>query len=113
MVALPGRLKALAMGGTQRSPLLPDVPTFAELGYPDAGTLSWFGLFVPAGVPNTIVTRVASDVAQTLVDPEFRAQAVARGFNPTASNPQEFAAFLKQDSARAAKAIKISGTKVE
>ncbi len=109
-----GRLKALAISGTQRSPLLPDVPTFAELGYPDAGAVSYFALFFPADVPNTVVTRVASDVAQIVVDPEFRAKADARGFNPpTTSNPQEFAAFLKQYDALAAKAVKISGAKVE
>ena len=46
-----GRIKAIAIGGTQRSPLLPQVPTFSELGYPEVETHAWFGFFVPAGSP--------------------------------------------------------------
>src|SRR5919106_743647 len=52
-----GRIKALATGGDKRSPLLPQVPTFAELGYPEVETHAWFGLFLPAGAPKEAVTK--------------------------------------------------------
>src|SRR5436190_19535911 len=53
-----GRIKALAIGGAQRSPLFPQVPTFAELGYPEVETHAWFGLFMPAGAPREAVARL-------------------------------------------------------
>ena len=54
-----GRIKALAIGGAQRSPLFPQVPTFAELGYPEVETHAWFGLFMPAGAPREAGTRAS------------------------------------------------------
>src|SRR3954468_12425569 len=71
-----GRIKALAIGGPQRSPLLPEVPTFAELGYPEVETHAWFGLFMPAGSPphlqNEAVERIYRDTKQILDQPDFR-----------------------------------------
>src|SRR6185295_3939109 len=67
-----GRIKAIAIGGAQRSPLLPQVPTFAELGFPEVETHAWFGLFMPAGSPRVAVTRIHSDTRAILQDPEFR-----------------------------------------
>ena len=61
-----GRLKALAIGGGARSPLMPEVPTFAEQGYPEVETHAWFGLFVPAGSPRVGVDRIQRDVAAVL-----------------------------------------------
>src|SRR5512134_1543087 len=64
-----GRIKALAIGGPQRSPLFPQVPTFAELGYPEVETHAWFGLFVPAGSPREAVSKIHADVKRILEDP--------------------------------------------
>src|SRR5919106_3146210 len=66
-----GRIKALAIGGARRSPLLPEVPTFAELGYPEVETHAWFGLFVPAGSPGPAVGRIYQDVKKLLNEPDF------------------------------------------
>src|SRR4051794_25458556 len=67
-----GRIKALAIGGAKRSPLFPEVPTFAELGYPEVETHAWFGLFLPAGSPKEAVSRIYLDTKKILEEPEFR-----------------------------------------
>jgi tripartite-type tricarboxylate transporter receptor subunit TctC len=109
-----GRIKALAIGGPQRSPLFPQVPTFAELGYPEVETHAWFGLFLPAGSPREAVARIYNDTRKILEDPEFRQkQLVARGYDVVGSSPEEFAAYIRQDSESRARAVKISGAKAE
>ena len=109
-----GKLKALAIGGKTRLALLPDVPTFAESGFPDVPANAWFGLFVPAGTPRDIVMKLQAEVTRILKDPEFaQKEIIAKGYEVVASTPEEFAAFLVTDSARNARAVKISGAKAE
>ncbi len=109
-----GRIKALAIGGRARSPLLPNVPTFAELGFPEVETHAWFGLFLPAGSPQAAVERIYADTKKILDEPEFRAkQLVAKGYEVVGSAPQEFAAYIRKDSEGRARAVKISGAKAE
>ena len=109
-----GRLKALAIGGPKRSPLMPDVPTFAEQGYPEVETHAWFGLFVPAGTPRVAVDRIYRDVAAILNEPGFREkEVVQKGYDLVASSPQAFAAFIVRDREARGQAVKISGAKAE
>ncbi|HZQ73162.1 MAG TPA: tripartite tricarboxylate transporter substrate binding protein [Burkholderiales bacterium] len=109
-----GRIKALAIGGAKRSPLLPQVPTFAELGYPEVETHAWFGLFFPAGSPPGAVARLYAGTKQILEDPEFREkQLVEKGYEVVGSPPAEFAAYIEKDSASRARAVRISGAKAE
>jgi tripartite-type tricarboxylate transporter receptor subunit TctC len=109
-----GRLKALAIGGPRRSPLMPDVPTFAEQGYPEVETHAWFGLFVPAGTPRATVDRIYRDVAAILIEPGFREkEVVQKGYDLVASSPEEFAAFIVRDREARGRAVKISGAKAE
>jgi tripartite-type tricarboxylate transporter receptor subunit TctC len=109
-----GRIKALAIGGSQRSALFPQVPTFTELGYPEVETHAWFGLFVPAGSPREAVTRIYQDTKRILDDPEFRQkQLIDRGYEVVGSSPEEFSSYMKSDSASRARAVKISGAKAE
>src|SRR5687768_1024760 len=109
-----GRIKALAIGGTQRSPLFPQVPTFAELGFPEVETHAWFGFFVSAGSPREAVTRIYQDTKKILDEPEFRQkQLIARGYDVVGSAPEEFAAYIRKDSESRARAVKISGAKAE
>jgi tripartite-type tricarboxylate transporter receptor subunit TctC len=109
-----GRIKAIAIGGTQRSPLLPQVPTFAELGYPEVETHAWFGLFLPAGSPREAVSHLYQDTKKVLDDPEFRQkQLIDRGYEVVGSAPEEFAAYIRKDSESRARAVKISGAKAE
>jgi tripartite-type tricarboxylate transporter receptor subunit TctC len=109
-----GRIKALAIGGAQRSPLFPEVPTFAELGYPEVETHAWFGLFLPAGSPEEAVSRIHADVKHILDEPDFRQkQLVARGYEVIGSSPAEFAAYIRKDSESRARAVQISGARAE
>ncbi len=105
-----GRLKALAIGGKARLPLLPEVPTFAEAGFPEVPANAWFGLFAPAGTPPSVIARLHGEVARLLREPEFTQKEVtAKGYELVASTADEFAAFLVADSVRNARAVRISG----
>jgi tripartite-type tricarboxylate transporter receptor subunit TctC len=109
-----GRIRALAIGGPQRSPLVPDVPTFTELGYPEVETHAWFGLFVPAGTPREAVGRLHRDVTAILNDPGFRErEIVQKGYDLVGSSPDEFAAYLVRDREARGRAVKVSGAKAE
>jgi len=109
-----GRIKPIAIGGMKRSPLLPEVPTFAELGYPEVETHAWFGLFLPAGSPREAVERIYRDTKKIVEEPEFRQkQLVDKGYEVVASSPQDFAAYIRTDSEHRARAVKISGAKAE
>ena len=109
-----GRLKALAVGGKTRLALLPDVPTFTESGFPDVPANAWFGLFAPAATPRDIVMKLHAEVVRILRDPEFmQKELIAKGYELIASTPEEFTAFLADDSVRNARAVKISGAKAE
>lgn len=109
-----GHLKAIAIDGTRRSPRMPEVPTFAELGYPEVSAYVAFGLFLPAGAPREVVSRIYRDAARIVTEPDFRdRQIIANGYELVASSPEEFAAYLRKESESYAKAIKISGAKIE
>ncbi len=109
-----GRVKALAIGGPKRSALFPEVPTFAELGYPEVETHAWFGLFLPAGSPREAVNRIYQDTRKIIEEAEFRdKQLIGRGYDVVGSSPEEFAAYIRKDSESRARAVKISGAKAE
>jgi tripartite-type tricarboxylate transporter receptor subunit TctC len=109
-----GRIKAIAIGGQARSPLLPQVPTFKELGYPEVETHAWFGFFLPANSPREAVNRLYSDTRIILADPEFRQkQLIDKGYEVVGSSPEEFARYIRSDSESRARAVRISGAKAE
>ena len=109
-----GRLKALAVTSRERSPALPDVPTVEEAaslkGF-DAS--SWFGLFAPAGTPRSIVDKIQADVAKALATPELRERFLAQGAQPSGNTPDEFAAFIRAETDKWTKVVKISNAKVD
>ena len=109
-----GRIKAIAIGGKSRSPLLPQVPTFSELGYPEVETHAWFGFFLPAGSPRDAVARIYADTKKILEESDFRQkQLIDRGYEVVGSSPDEFAAYIKTDREKRGQAVKISGAKAE
>jgi tripartite-type tricarboxylate transporter receptor subunit TctC len=109
-----GRIKAFAIGGPQRSPIWPDLPTFAELGYPEVETHAWFGLFLPAGSPRDAVTRIYQDTKKILDEPEFRQkQLIDRGYEVVGNSPDEFSSYIRKDRESRGRAVKISGAKAE
>jgi tripartite-type tricarboxylate transporter receptor subunit TctC len=109
-----GRIKPLAIGGTARSPLLPQVPTFTELGFPEVETHAWFGLFLPAGSPKEALARIHADTRKIMEEPDFRQrELVQKGYEVVGSAPGDFVNYLKKDSESRARAVKISGAKAE
>ena len=109
-----GRIKAIAIGGAQRSPLLPQVPTFVELGFPEVETHAWFGFFLPAGSPRVAVEKIYVDAKRVLEEPDFRQkQLVDKGYEVVGSSPAEFAAYIGKDRESRGRAVKISGARAE
>lgn len=92
-----GRLKAVAQSLPKRSPLLPDVPTFAEAGYPAASISNWVGILAPAATSMTIRQKINSDIRGVVQEPEVRSRFATLGFTPVANSIDEFDAFLKDD----------------
>jgi tripartite-type tricarboxylate transporter receptor subunit TctC len=104
-----GKVRGLAVTGKQRSPTLPDLPTVSEaLGLPNYEALNWQGLFFPAGTPEPIVERIASEVRKIIAAPETQAWLVSNGYEPTGNTPAEFAALIAADHKRWAEIIKAS-----
>lgn len=108
------RVKAIAIGGTRRSPLLPDVPTFTELGFAEVETHAWFALFLPAGSPREAVMRIYQDTKRIIDEAEYRQkQLIERGYEVVGSSPEEFMTYMKTDRENRGRAVKISGAKAE
>jgi tripartite-type tricarboxylate transporter receptor subunit TctC len=109
-LALPplraGQIKIFGIGSGKRLPLAPDIPTVAESGLPDYEATTWFGLFATAGTPREIVTKINTEVAKILADPQFREKFLApQMFEPMASSPEEFADYIKAQTRKWAKVI--------
>lgn len=117
-VALPqvraGTLRALAQTGRVRSPMVPDVPTVAELGYPGFEAVAWAGLFAPAGTPEVIVQKIAADASAAIQEPSFRTRLTDLGVEIAEPNtPASFAAFIAKEIPRVARLIEASGIKLD
>lgn len=108
-----GRLRALAVTTGKRSPVLPEVPTMAESGFPGQESDTLQGMLVPAGTPAAVVRRLHADVVKVLAQPDTRERISALGFDIIASSPQEFAAQIKTEVAKWTKVVKEAGIKVE
>ena len=108
-----GRLIPLAVANAKRSALLPEVPTTAEAGAPGVEASSWNGLIVPAGTPKEIVTRLHSEIAAIMKQPEVRDRLLNAGVEPVVNTPSEFAAYIDAETARYAKVVKESGARVD
>jgi tripartite-type tricarboxylate transporter receptor subunit TctC len=94
--ALGGKIRMLAVTSAARNAAYPDVPTFAERGFPGYDMDDWFGLFAAAGTPPAIVPRLQAAVAQAVRNPRFIASMASLGMVPVANTSQEFAAWLAQ-----------------
>jgi tripartite-type tricarboxylate transporter receptor subunit TctC len=108
-----GKLRALAVTGPSRSRHLPDVPTFAELGYPEFTATVWFGLLLKSGTPEPAVVRLAAAAKAAHADPEVREKLEKQGFDVPALSGPEFEAGIKTQIARWARIIKATGFKAD
>ena len=109
-----GRLKALAVAGSKRSALFPDVPTTAELGFPELRAAVWYALVAPAGTPEPVITRIAADVKAVLSRPDFAEKnATSKGLEVNAGGPAELRQAIKEDVAIAREMVQAAGVKPE
>lgn len=92
-----GKLRALAVASAARAPMLPDVPTFAEAGYPDYRARAWAGLVAPTGTPAPVMDRLAQACARAAQRPEFRDFATKNGATAVGSAPQDFDRYLRAE----------------
>jgi tripartite-type tricarboxylate transporter receptor subunit TctC len=109
-----GKLKALAVLDAKRHPHLPDVPSVAELGYPDLVMSTWFGIAVPKGTPAAIVTRINAEINKALESPEVVARLEAMGVDAAKpAPPSAFAQFLADDVARWKKVVRDAAIEID
>ncbi|MEN4919242.1 tripartite tricarboxylate transporter substrate binding protein [Achromobacter spanius] len=109
-----GQVRAIAVASPQRSPLLPDVPTFEESGVKDFRLDSWYGLMMPKGTPPAVVSRLAESLQKIARTPEFASQMATAGLQPiTDSGPAQFEAQLRAEIALFTDLVKSSNLKVD
>ncbi|KDB52691.1 hypothetical protein X805_17550 [Sphaerotilus natans subsp. natans DSM 6575] len=110
-----GRLKALAVTGTQRMEALPKVPTMMEQGIKDEvfQVSGWLGMSAPARTPPEVVSRLATEMQGILAQPDMRERIVQMGFIPVGSTPERFSTQFRQDAAVWERVVKVSGAKLD
>jgi tripartite-type tricarboxylate transporter receptor subunit TctC len=108
-----GKLKALGTTGKVRSPVLPEVPTVAEAGVPGYEAVIWLGIMAPTGTPKPIVERLNAEIRKIVNSPEVKEAWAKQGAAPMSMSTDEFGQYLRDDIAKWAKVVKISGAKVD
>ena len=108
-----GKLKVLAVTGKERSPILADVPTLAESGFPGFDMVSWQGLVAPAGTPKPIIDKLNAELARVLKTPEMRDKMFGLGTEVVANTPEQFAQYIRDETAKWSKIVKAAGIKLE
>ncbi len=110
---LAGKLRALAVTSAKRFPLLPDLPTIAESGYPGFEALAWNGVLVPAATPRPVVQRLNAEINAILKDPDVIAKLHASGFDLIGGTPEDFGALIRSESEKWVPVIRKAGVRIE
>lgn len=108
-----GKVRALAVTGPQRSPLLPDVPTAQEAGLKDFDVTIWYGVLAPAGTPASVVERLAREIGAVMSGEDMKKRMQADGAEARPTTPAEFAALIKRDLSKWAPVVKASGATLD
>ena len=107
------KLRPIAITSKKRSPLLPNVPTFAEVGYPKVEVLNWQGLIAPKGTPKAIIDKLNAAANEALKDPQLRELMLSQGNEIGGGSPADFAALIKSESAKWSAVVKTANIKPE
>ena len=108
-----GRLKALVITATERSSLLPDVPTTPEIGLPGVLGASWHAVVAPAGTPRAVVDKLNLTLVETIARPEMRSALIAQGARPVGGSPEDLKIFMQDEAKKWAAVIRASGARAE
>jgi tripartite-type tricarboxylate transporter receptor subunit TctC len=108
-----GKLRALAMGGRARTPLLPDVPTLEESGVKGYASTGWTGIVAPKGTPGAVIAKLRSSIIEAVADPAIADALLKAGGEPWTMTPAEMEKFIAEELARFGEIIKITGAKVQ
>ncbi len=108
-----GTLKVLAVSSAQRTGSSPELPTIAESGLPGFETSVWFGLLAPAGTPRDIIERLNREANRALADPAVKTQFAAQGIDGMGGTAEQFAAYIKDETAKWARVVQASGAKID
>ena len=108
-----GRTRAVGLTGEQRSPAMPDVPTFKEQGLPEMVVYGWQGVFAPAGTPQPVIDRLTQEVAKALAEPGLKARLSGQGTEPAYQDPAQFKAYIAAEQKRWAEVIQTANIKLE
>jgi len=108
-----GRLRGLAVLASQRSPVLPEVPTATEAGLPGFEVTTWYGVLAPAGTPKDIVARLNREIVKILNTPDTKERLAVVAADPMTSSPEQFSAYIKQEIARWSKVVRTAGLRAD
>jgi len=108
-----GKLRALAVTSRQRIAAAPDVPTFEEAGVPGYEAVGWFGSVAPAGTPREIIQRLNLETRNALALPDVRERVIAAGTEPATTTPEEFAAYIREETKKWGDVIKAGNIKLQ
>ena len=108
-----GKMRALAVTGTRRHHLLPDVPTLEELGYPGFDGVQWYGIVGPPAMPKDIVTRLNTEINSQLALPELTQRLSGEALDPMPMKPEEFGDYIRRDIAKWSAVVKARNLEME
>ena len=108
-----GKLKALGVTSSSRSPAAPKVPTIAESGLPAYEVFAWNGVLAPAGTPKAVTARLSEELKKAMQSPQVKDKFIAQGFAASWSSPEQFGIFLQDEVIKWTKTVKVSNAKVD
>lgn len=108
-----GKVRPIAVSGAKRSPLLPDVPTFAEVGLPEIESYAWYGMFAPARTPKDVIAKINAETQKAMKQPAFQKVLADTGSDYVGDTPENFGKFVQDEHARWGKVVKQSGATVD
>jgi tripartite-type tricarboxylate transporter receptor subunit TctC len=108
-----GKIKPLAAASKRRTLLMPELPTFAELGYAGVDVSLWYGLMAPAGTPDNIINKLNLEINKILQSPDINERFFAQGIEPMPGSPEQAASFIRQESDRWKPIVKKVGVKID